>query len=195
MPEIKLTTLKGAKENSLPVVISSVTDKCDVSTLTAVADAVSKLYNVTPLQCKVTATSTQSLWRAEIPIVRHGMENVLPSLDASIYYSSRNSVIMLFNRNFVRDARRLYTSLSGKSLDPSDIEIEFKFVNDTDEDVTMAVAGVWVNGMPVGRETQVVKIPERSYVTIKLSDISITVLGLDGVEAIAVFPAIVDDPP
>jgi hypothetical protein len=129
----------------------------------------------------------RSYWQMTIPLLRRGDEGKIPYLSGSIYYSPNNSVIAIFNPSFYEKLKQ-YTVGQGVDLG-SDVSITFQIHNDTDQPIRLATQGVFVNDDAVGNEVNVFEIKPGGKARIKLSNVGVNSLMLEGIEPVAVIPA------
>jgi hypothetical protein len=67
--------------------------------------------------------------------------------------------------------------------------VTFKIVNDTGKPVRIATQGVFVNNDAVGNEMNIFEVKPEGTIWIRLSNVGVNSLLLDGIEPVGVLPA------
>lgn len=186
-PIISVSELWNTEVRTLPVTISADTQTCNKSILDGIVQEFQVFQKLIPLGCFEENTNTlKPYWKTTIPLLRRGDEGKIPYLSASIYYSQNNSIIITFNPSF-------YTKLKQHTVGRIDVGTEvsviFKIVNDTDSPVRIATQGVFVNNEAIGNEMNIFELKSQGTMWIRLSNVGVNSLLLDGIEPVGVLPA------
>lgn len=187
-PIISVSDLWNPNIRTVPVTLTTDAQTCDVKELDRVVREFQSFQKLTSLGCF--EDSTQNLrpfWKTTIPLLRKGDEGKIPYLSASIYYSQNHSVIVTFNPSFYNKLKE-YTVGRGVNM-TSDINISFQITNDTPAPVRIATQGVFVNNDAVGNEMSIFEIKPNGKIWIKLSNVGVNSLLVEGIEPVGVLPA------
>ncbi len=186
-PIISVSELWNPEVRTLPVTISADVSTCDKGILDRVVQKFQNFQKLVPLGCFEQNTNTlKPYWKTTIPLLRRGDEGKIPYLSASIYYSQNNSIIITFNPSFYN---KLKQHTVGRVDVGSEVIVTFKIVNDTGKPVRIATQGVFVNNDAVGNEMNIFEVKPEGTIWIRLSNVGVNSLLLDGIEPVGVLPA------
>ena len=186
-PIISVSELWNPDVRTLPVTISADVQTCNKGILDSVVQEFQTFQKLTPLGCfEENTNSLKPYWKTTIPLLRKGDEGKIPYLSASIYYSQNNSIIITFNPSFYAKLKQ-YTV--GRLDVNSELTVTFKIVNDSTKPVRIATQGVFVNGEAVGNEMNIFELRPEGTIWIRLSNVGVNSLLLDGIEPVGVLPA------
>lgn len=186
-PIISVSELWNPEVRTLPVTISADVSTCDKGILDRVVQKFQNFQKLVPLGCFEQNTNTlKPYWKTTIPLLRRGDEGKIPYLSASIYYSQNNSIIITFNPSFYN---KLKQHTVGRVDVESEVTVTFKIVNDTGKPVRIATQGVFVNNDAVGNEMNIFEVKPEGAIWIRLSNVGVNSLLLDGIEPVGVLPA------
>ncbi|EHT1484404.1 hypothetical protein KXE51_003384 [Salmonella enterica] len=186
-PIISVSELWNPEVRTLPVTISADVSTCDKGILDRVVQEFQNFQKLVPLGCFEQNTNTlKPYWKTTIPLLRRGDEGKIPYLSASIYYSQNNSIIITFNPSFYN---KLKQHTVGRVDVGSEVTVTFKIVNDTGKPVRIATQGVFVNNDAVGNEMNIFEVKPEGAIWIRLSNVGVNSLLLDGIEPVGVLPA------
>lgn len=187
-PIISVSDLWDTDVRVVPVTISTDSNKCEKSILDEATILFQSFQNLQPVGCFDDNKDTlRPYWKTTIPLLRKGEEGKIPYLSASIYYSQNNSIIITFNPSFYDKIKR-YTKKQGVNL-TTDITVTFQITNNTKKPIRIATQGVFVNNEAVGNEMNVFEIKPGGKVWIRLSDVGVNSLLMEGIEPVGVLPA------
>lgn len=187
-PIISVSDLWDTDVRVVPVTISTDSNKCEKSMLDEATILFQSFQNLQPVGCFDDNKDTlRPYWKTTIPLLRKGEEGKIPYLSASIYYSQNNSIIITFNPSFYDKIKR-YTKKQGVNL-TTDITVTFQITNNTKKSIRIATQGVFVNNEAVGNEMNVFEIKPGGKVWIRLSDVGVNSLLMEGIEPVGVLPA------
>ena len=187
MPMISVSDLSNPDVRVVPVSISTDSKTCDQPLLDRITGEFNFYQNIQPMGCFTDKENLKPFWRTTIPLLRKGDEAKIPYLSASIYYSQNNSVIVTFNTSFI-DALKQRSLGRGTRL-TEDVVITFQITNDTKKPVRMATQGVFIDNQPIGGDMNIVEIKPGGSVWIRLSNVGVNSLLMDGIEPVGVIPA------
>ncbi|BBK03789.1 hypothetical protein [Enterobacter phage EspM4VN] len=171
----------------MPVTISADVQTCNKGILDGIVQEFQTFQKLIPLGCFEENTNTlKPYWKTTIPLLRKGDEGKIPYLSASIYYSQNNSIIITFNPSFYA---KLKQHTVGRLDVNSELTVTFKIVNDSTKPVRIATQGVFVNGEAVGNEMNIFEVKPEGTIWIRLSNVGVNSLLLDGIEPVGVLPA------
>lgn len=186
-PIISVSDLWDTDVRVVPVTISTDSNKCEKSMLDEATILFQSFQNLQPVGCFDNKDTLRPYWKTTIPLLRKGEEGKIPYLSASIYYSQNNSIIITFNPSFYDKIKR-YTMRQGVNL-TTDITVAFQITNNTKKPVRIATQGVFVNNEAVGNEMNVFEIKPGGKIWIRLSDVGVNSLLVEGIEPVGVLPA------
>lgn len=186
-PIISVSELWNPEVRTLPVTISADVQTCNKGILDGIVQEFQNFQKLVPLGCFEENTNTlKPYWKTTIPLLRRGDEGKIPYLSASIYYSQNNSIIITFNPSFYN---KLKQHTVGRVDVGSEVTVTFKIVNDTGKPVRIATQGVFVNNDAVGNEMSIFEVKPEGTIWIRLSNVGVNSLLLDGIEPVGVLPA------
>ncbi|QOI58373.1 hypothetical protein pSal_SNUABM02_140 [Salmonella phage pSal-SNUABM-02] len=186
-PIISVSELWNPEVRTLPVTISADVQTCNKGILDGIVQEFQNFQKLVPLGCFEENTNTlKPYWKTTIPLLRRGDEGKIPYLSASIYYSQNNSIIITFNPSFYN---KLKQHTVGRVDVGSEVTVTFKIVNDTGKPVRVATQGVFVNNDAVGNEMNIFEVKPEGTIWIRLSNVGVNSLLLDGIEPVGVLPA------
>ncbi|AHZ60198.1 hypothetical protein HQ81_0105 [Dickeya phage phiDP23.1] len=186
-PIISVSELWNPEVRTLPVTISADVQTCNKGILDGIVQEFQTFQKLIPLGCFEENTNTlKPYWETTIPLLRKGDEGKIPYLSASIYYSQNNSIIITFNPSFYA---KLKQHTVGRLDVNSELTVTFKIVNDSAKPVRIATQGVFVNGEAVGNEMNIFEVKPEGTIWIRLSNVGVNSLLLDGIEPVGVLPA------
>lgn len=186
-PIISVSELWNPEVRTLPVTISADVQTCNKGILDGIVQEFQTFQKLIPLGCFEENTNTlKPYWKTTIPLLRKGDEGKIPYLSASIYYSQNNSIIITFNPSFYA---KLKQHTVGRLDVNSELTVTFKIVNDSTKPVRIATQGVFVNGEAVGNEMNIFEVKPEGTIWIRLSNVGVNSLLLDGIEPVGVLPA------
>lgn len=186
-PIISVSELWNPEVRTLPVTISADVQTCNKGILDGIVQEFQNFQKLVPLGCFEENTNTlKPYWKTTIPLLRRGDEGKIPYLSASIYYSQNNSIIITFNPSFYN---KLKQHTVGRVDVGSEVTVTFKIVNDTGKPVRIATQGVFVNNDAVGNEMNIFEVKPEGTIWIRLSNVGVNSLLLDGIEPVGVLPA------
>lgn len=186
-PIISVSELWNPEVRTLPVTISADVQTCNKGILDGIVQEFQNFQKLVPLGCFEENTNTlKPYWKTTIPLLRRGDEGKIPYLSASIYYSQNNSIIITFNPSFYN---KLKQHTVGRVDVGSEVTVTFKIVNDTGKPVRIATQGVFVNNDAVGNEMNIFEVKPEGAIWIRLSNVGVNSLLLDGIEPVGVLPA------
>lgn len=186
-PIISVSELWNPEVRTVPVTLSASASTCNKGMLDSVVQEFQTFQKLVPLGCFEENTNTlKPYWKTTIPLLRRGDEGKIPYLSASIYYSQNNSIIITFNPSFYA---KLKQHMVGRLDTTSDIVVTFKIVNDSEKPVRIATQGVFVNNEAVGNEMNIFEVRPQGTIWIRLSNVGVNSLLLDGIEPVGVLPA------
>lgn len=186
-PIISVSELWNPEVRTLPVTISADVQTCNKGILDDIVQEFQNFQKLVPLGCFEENTNTlKPYWKTTIPLLRRGDEGKIPYLSASIYYSQNNSIIITFNPSFYN---KLKQHTVGRVDVGSEVTVTFKIVNDTGKPVRIATQGVFVNNDAVGNEMNIFEVKPEGTIWIRLSNVGVNSLLLDGIEPVGVLPA------
>lgn len=186
-PIISVSELWNPEVRTLPVTISADVQTCNKGILDGIVQEFQNFQKLIPLGCFEENTNTlKPYWKTTIPLLRRGDEGKIPYLSASIYYSQNNSIIITFNPSFYN---KLKQHTVGRVDVGSEVTVTFKIVNDTGKPVRIATQGVFVNNDAVGNEMNIFEVKPEGTIWIRLSNVGVNSLLLDGIEPVGVLPA------
>lgn len=186
-PIISVSELWNPEVRTLPVTISANVQTCNKGILDGIVQEFQNFQKLVPLGCFEENTNTlKPYWKTTIPLLRRGDEGKIPYLSASIYYSQNNSIIITFNPSFYN---KLKQHTVGRVDVGSEVIVTFKIVNDTGKPVRIATQGVFVNNDAVGNEMNIFEVKPEGAIWIRLSNVGVNSLLLDGIEPVGVLPA------
>ncbi|QIO03243.1 putative lipoprotein [Salmonella phage pertopsoe] len=185
---ISVTDLWDPEIRTIPVNISADIDKCNKNILNQVVTDFQNFQTLQTVGCfDDNNHSLRPYWKTTIPLLRKGDEGKIPYLSASIYYSQNNSIIVTFNPSFFDKLRR---NTQAKGVETTrDVAITFQIVNNTKSPIRIATQGVFVNGSAVGNEMNIYEIRPGGKVWIRMSDVGVNSLVMEGIEPVGVLPA------
>lgn len=188
-PIISVTDLWNPDIRTVPVTLSADVSTCNKNVLDSVVTEFQSFQKLSPLGCfEENTNSLKPYWKTTIPLLRRGDEGKIPYLSASIYYSQNNSIIMTFNPAFYAKIKQ-HTLGRGVNLG-DDISVSFQIVNDTGKPIRVAAQGVFVNEDAIGNEMNIFEIKPDGKIWIKLSNVGVNSLLIEGIEPVGVLPAI-----
>jgi hypothetical protein len=186
-PIISVSELWNPEVRTLPVTISANVQTCNKGILDGIVQEFQNFQKLVPLGCFEENTNTlKPYWKTTIPLLRRGDEGKIPYLSASIYYSQNNSIIITFNPSFYK---KLKQHTVGRVDVGSEVIVTFKIVNDTGKPVRIATQGVFVNNDAVGNEMNIFEVKPEGTIWVRLSNVGVNSLLLDGIEPVGVLPA------
>lgn len=186
-PIISVSELWNPEVRTLPVTISANVQTCNKGILDGIVQEFQNFQKLVPLGCFEENTNTlKPYWKTTIPLLRRGDEGKIPYLSASIYYSQNNSIIITFNPSFYN---KLKQHTVGRVDVGSEVIVTFKIVNDTGKPVRIATQGVFVNNDAVGNEMNIFEVKPEGTIWVRLSNVGVNSLLLDGIEPVGVLPA------
>lgn len=186
-PIISVSELWNPEVRALPVTISADVQNCNKGILDGIVQEFQNFQKLVPLGCFEENTNTlKPYWKTTIPLLRRGDEGKIPYLSASIYYSQNNSIIITFNPSFYN---KLKQHTVGCVDVGSEVIVTFKIVNDTGKPVRIATQGVLVNNDAVGNEMNIFEVKPEGTIWVRLSNVGVNSLLLDGIEPVGVLPA------
>lgn len=186
-PIISVSELWNPEVRTLPVTISADVQTCNKGVLDGIVEEFQTFQKLIPLGCfEENTNSLKPYWKTTIPLLRRGDEGKIPYLSASIYYSQNNSIIITFNPSFYN---KLKQHTVGRVDVGSEVTVTFKIVNDTGKPVRIATQGVFVNNDAVGNEMNMFEVKPEGTIWIRLSNVGVNSLLLDGIEPVGVLPA------
>lgn len=186
-PIISVSELWDTEVRTVPVTLSADMPTCNKGILDSVSQEFQSFQKLTPLGCfEENTNSLKPYWKTTIPLLRRGDEGKIPYLSASIYYSQNNSIIITFNPTFYA---KLKQHMVGRLDTTSEVVVTFKIVNDSDKPVRIATQGVFVNNDAVGNEMNIFEVRPQGTIWIRLSNVGVNSLLLDGIEPVGVLPA------
>ncbi|ARM69951.1 hypothetical protein [Salmonella phage SWJM-01] len=185
---ISVTDLWDPEIRTIPVNISADIDKCNKNILDQVVSDFQNFQTLQAVGCfDDNNQSLRPYWKTTIPLLRKGDEGKIPYLSASIYYSQNNSIIATFNPSFFDKLRR---NTQARDVEITrDVAISFQIVNNTKSPIRIATQGVFVNGSAVGNEMNIYEIRPGGKVWIRMSDVGVNSLVMEGIEPVGVLPA------
>lgn len=185
---ISVTDLWDPEIRTIPVNISADIDKCNKNILNQVVSDFQNFQTLQAVGCfDDNNHSLRPYWKTTIPLLRKGDEGKIPYLSASIYYSQNNSIIATFNPSFFDKLRR---NTQARGVETTrDVAITFQIVNNTKSPIRIATQGVFVNGSAVGNEMNIYEIRPGGKVWIRMSDVGVNSLVMEGIEPVGVLPA------
>lgn len=187
-PVISVTDLWDTSVRTVPVTISTEARTCNKGVLDGVVREFSSFHKLTPLGCfEEGSKSLKPYWETTIPLLRKGDEGKIPYLSASIYYSKNNSIIVTFNTAFYDKIRK--HALDQGFGSEANIDLDFQILNNTDMPVRLATQGVFVNGNSSGNDMNIYEIRPGGKIWVRLSDVGVNSLLVEGIEPVGVLPA------
>lgn len=187
-PMISVSDLQNPNTRTIPVMLSTDAPGCSKSALDRIASQFRSFHNLTPTGCfNQGDKDLRSYWETTIPLLRKGDEGKIPYLPGGIYYSQNNSIIAIFNPSFYNKLKE-YTVGQGVNIN-DDVIISFQIHNNTDSPVRLATQSVYVNNEAVGNEMNVFEIMPGGKVRVKLSNVGVNSLMVEGIEPVGVLPA------
>lgn len=187
MPMISVSDLANPDIRVVPVSISTDAEQCNKGVLDRLSGEFSTFQNIQPMGCFTDETALRPFWKTTIPLLRKGEEGKIPYLSASIYYSQNNSIIATFNTSYIQNLKE--RSLGRGFNMNEDVVITFQVTNDTNTPVRIATQGVFIDNQPVGSEMNIVEVKPNGKVWIRLSNVGVNSLIMEGVEPVGVIPA------
>ncbi|QVW27192.1 hypothetical protein [Escherichia phage vB_EcoM-ZQ1] len=186
-PIISVSEFWNPEVRTVPVTLSASVPTCNKGMLDIIVQEFQPFQKLVPLGCFDENMSTlKPYWKTTIPLLRHGDEGKIPYISASIYYSQNNSIIITFNPSFYA---KLKQQMVGRLGATSDIIVTFKIMNDTDKPVRIATQSVFVNNDAVGNGMSIFEVNPGGTILIRLSNVGVNSLLLDGIEPVGVLPA------
>lgn len=114
-------------------------------------------------------------------IFKSGTKMNLDEYSWGLFYARNNSVMIFLRKDFLTALKQKID----KDYDSRAITITFEFLNDTEKVVYLRVMGAWIDNLPTGHNFESIILKPNSKVLIRISDVSIHYLLLNGVESIA----------
>lgn len=191
-PVISVSDLQDPKVRTIPVLLSTDTPGCGKEFLDKIASQFNSFHNIVPSGCfNEGGKELKSYWETTIPLLRKGDEGKIPYLPGGVYYSENNSIIAIFNPSFYGKLRQ-YSINQGVDIN-NDITITFQIKNNTKMPMRVATQSVFVNGNAIGNDMNVFELAPGSSVWIRMSNVGVNSLLIEGIEPIGVMPAHVAD--
>lgn len=132
-------------------------------------------------ETKPTSLDSSSSIILNYKIFKSGTRMNLDEYSWGMFYAKNNSVMIFLRKDFLNALK----DKIGKNYDTRAITITFEFINDTKRVAFLRVMGAWIDNLPTGHNFESIILKPDSRVLVRISDVSVHYLLLNGVESIA----------